>query len=173
MHRDAAPGGAGRRVLNLPLAMELPRYVGTAFLIGTAAVLAVWRSTRSTSSRKTAVMDSPLQLWTALQLTALFQVVLLVILAVQAHWSPRALVATSAVVGLTDLDALTLSLARSAALPTDIPLAGVALVAGILSTTRLKLGVAAIVGRGTFRAVTAGTLGAMAIALVATLISQR
>lgn len=156
-------------VLNLPLALELPRYVGPAFLIGTAVLLAVWRSTRSTSSRKTAVTDSPLQLWTALQLTAFFQVVLFVILAVQAHWSSRALVATSAVVGLTDLDALTLSLARSAALPADIPLASVALVAGILSNTLLKLGVAAIVGRGTFRAVTAGALGAMAIAIAAAL----
>jgi len=155
-------------VLNPSLAKELPRYVGLAFLLGTAVVLAAWRSNTAPST-KAAVTDSPLQLRAALQMTALFQVVLFVIIAVQARWGSEALVATSALVGLTDLDALTLSLARTAVSPADIPPAGVALVAGILSNTLLKLGVAAIVGRGTFRAVAAGALGAMAVLMAATL----
>ncbi|MEQ1573779.1 MAG: MgtC/SapB family protein [Vicinamibacterales bacterium] len=157
-------------VLNPSLALELPRYVGLAFLIGSAIVLVAWRSrTSSSGSEKVAATDSPLQLRAALQMTALFQVVLFVILAVQARWSSQALVATSAFVGLTDLDALTLSLARTAASPADIPLAGVALVVGILSNTLLKLGVAVVVGRGTFRTVSAGALGAMAVAMAAML----
>jgi hypothetical protein len=72
-------------------------------------------------------------------MTALFQVVLFVILAVQSRWSSQALVATSAFVGLTGLDALTLSLARSTTSAGDIPLASVALVAGIVSNMLLKL----------------------------------
>jgi uncharacterized membrane protein (DUF4010 family) len=113
--------------------------------------------------------DSPLQLRAALQMTALFQVVLFVILAVQARWSSEALVATSALVGLTDLDALTLSLARSTADAGAVPTAAFALVTGILSNTVLKLMVAVIVGHGWFRAATAGGLGAIALALSAAL----
>jgi len=93
------------------------------------------------------------------------------VLTVQARWGSGALVATSALVGLTDLDALTLSLARSAPLPADIPPAIMALVAGILSNTLLKLGVAVVVGRGWFRTATAGALGAMALTILAVLIA--
>jgi uncharacterized membrane protein (DUF4010 family) len=108
----------------------------------------------------------------ALQMTAMFQVVLFAIIAVQNRWGSEALVATSAFVGLTDLDALTLSLARSARTPEAIGPASVALVAGILSNTCLKLAVAAAVGRGWFRVVTSGVLGAMALALAAVLIAD-
>jgi uncharacterized membrane protein (DUF4010 family) len=146
----------------------LPAYVGPAFIIGLAVVLATWRAGTPTATQAV-LNDSPLQLRAALQMTALFQLVLFIIAAVQARWSSEALVATSAFVGLTDLDALTLSLARTAASPPDIPSATVALVAGILSNTLLKLGVAAIVGRGSFRAVTAASLGAMAVLMAATL----
>jgi uncharacterized membrane protein (DUF4010 family) len=82
------------------------------------------------------IADSPLQLRAALQMTALFQVVLFVILGVQARWGSTALVATSAIVGLTDLDALTLSLARSAVTPAMVQTAAVALAIGILLPTR-------------------------------------
>jgi uncharacterized membrane protein (DUF4010 family) len=96
-------------------------------------------------------------------MTALFQVVLFLILAVQARWSTEALVATSALVGLTDLDALTLSLARSTVEAGALPTAAVALVAGVLSNTVLKLTVAVVVGRGRFRILTAGGLAAIAL----------
>jgi uncharacterized membrane protein (DUF4010 family) len=155
-------------VLNPSLAAELPRYVGPAFLIGTAVVLAARRQDSPPSSAA-AVTDSPLHLRAALQMTALFQVVLFVVLVVQSRWSSEALFATSAFVGLTDLDALTLSLARTAGSAADIAPASVALVGGILANTLLKLVVAAIVGRGAFRAVTVGALGAMAIAIVVAL----
>jgi len=77
--------------------------------------------------------------------------------------------ATSAVVGLTDLDALTLSLARNAAVSGAASSAATALVVGMLSNTLLKMGVAVVVGRGSFRTATAAGLGAMAAALAAAL----
>lgn len=154
-------------VLNPALARTLPSYLGPAFVVGTLVVLAGWRGARSAAADDEA--GSPLQVRAALQMTALFQVVLFVILAVQERWSSEALVATSAFVGLTDLDALTLSLARSTPAGPDILPAGIALVAGVLSNTCLKLAVAVVVGRGQFRAVTAGALGAIAVAVVATL----
>jgi uncharacterized membrane protein (DUF4010 family) len=74
-------------------------------------------------------------------------------------------VATSAIVGLTDLDALTLSLARSTVEAGAVPTAAFALAVGVLSNTLLKLIVAVVVGRGWFRVATAGGLGAIALAL--------
>jgi uncharacterized membrane protein (DUF4010 family) len=156
-------------VLNPSLAAALPVYIGLPFVIGAAVVFGVWRAALPASV--TGDLDgSPLRVGAALQMTAMFQVVLFAIFAVQARWGSTALVATSAFVGLTDLDALTLSLARSSSQPAAIPQATIALVAGILSNTLLKLAVAGVMGRGLFRAVTAATLGAMAIALAVLLL---
>lgn len=156
-------------VLNPVLALELPRYAGPAFAIGAVAVLVSWRA-RAPASIHGAIPDSPLHLRAALQMTALFQVVLFVILFVQDRWGSEALVATAAFVGLTDLDALTLSLARSAAASGDVSPAALALVAGILSNTLLKLTVAVVLGRGSFRTATAAMLGAMGLAMAVTLV---
>lgn len=154
-------------VLNPSLARTLPFYLGPAFVVGVLIVLAGWRDRRTTPA--TEERGSPLRVRAALQMTAIFQVVLFAILFVQARFSSDALVATSVFVGLTDLDALTLSLARGTALA-DIPPASVALVAGVLSNTGLKLAVAMVVGRGPFRAATAGALGAIAAAVVVMLV---
>ena len=151
-------------VLNPRLAMALPRYVGPAFLIGVVAVLLAWRRNTPVSSPESPA-DSPLQLRAALQMTALFQLVLFVILAVQSRWGSEALVATAAFVGLTDLDALTLSLARTSIAVADISPSAIALVAGILSNTLLKLVVALVVGRGLFRVATTLALTAMAVVM--------
>jgi hypothetical protein len=64
---------------------------------------------------------------------------------------------------------LTLSLARSSVETEAVPTAAFALVVGILSNTMFKLIVAVVVGRGWFRAATAGGLGAIALALSAAL----
>lgn len=157
--------------LNPALARELPRYLTLAFSIGALVVLALWRWTApvpTTDDKE----ESPLQVRAALQMTAIFQVVLFAILAVQARWGSQALVATSAFVGLTDLDALTLSLARSSRQTGEVSFAAIALVAGVLSNTFLKLFVAVAVGRGWFRVATGGTLGAMAaVTIVAVLLA--
>ena len=78
--------------------------------------------------------------------------------------------ATSVFVGMTDLDALTMSLARSG-ISADGDVAGVviALVAGIISNTVVKLALALVVGRGTFRAVTVASLAALAAMMTASL----
>ena len=75
-----------------------------------------------------------------------------------------------AVVGMTDLDALTASIAQSARASGDIPLYARALASGMLANTLLKLTVALVVGRGAFRWATALGLGAMAVAIGLSLI---
>jgi uncharacterized membrane protein (DUF4010 family) len=159
-------------VLNPALAVTLPRHAGPAFVIGAATVLVAWRANVAHSGPAD-VLESPLNLRAALKMTGLFQVILFLILLVQSRWGSEALVATSAVVGLTDLDALTLSLARGAATPASVPIATVALITGILSNTLLKMAVAVFLGRGLFRAVTAAGLGAMALTITAALMLWR
>jgi uncharacterized membrane protein (DUF4010 family) len=153
-------------VLNPALAAELPRRLAAPFVIGVAVTLAAWRINKPSHGQRDDA--SPLGVAAALQMTALFQVVLFVILAVQSRWGSQALVATSAFVGLTDLDALTLSLARSTTAD-GLGLAATALIAGIISNTVLKLAVAVVIGRGAFRAITGFSLASMAIALLAAL----
>ena len=79
---------------------------------------------------------------------------------------------TAALVGLTDLDALTFSLAQSASTAALVPAATVALTVGILSNTTFKLLMALIVGRGRFRVTTSLVLGGMAVATALTLVAD-
>ena len=72
--------------------------------------------------------------------------------------------------GLTDVDALTLSLARSQTAATGSSAVVEALAAGVLANTVLKMIVASAVGRGAFRAVTVPALGAMAVAMFVALL---
>ena len=156
-------------VLNLPLAAAVIPFALPAFAIGVIALIAAWRLNEPASAEPS-VNHSPLQLRAALQMTGLFQLVLFVVFAVRSRWGSDALVATSAFIGLTDLDALTLSLARSSLQSDAIPAATVALVTGVVSNTLLKLLVAVAIGRGLFRVMTALVLGVMALAMTVALL---
>jgi uncharacterized membrane protein (DUF4010 family) len=153
-------------VLNPALALRLLRYTVPSFALGMALLLLLWRSDGKATNGATAPSDSPLQLRAALQMTLMFQLVLLAIAGVRARFGAQALITTSVLVGLTHLDALTLSLAR-----TTVPAGGVdglalALASGIVSNTLVKLALALVIGRGTFRNLTVLTLGAMALLIV-------
>lgn len=155
-------------VLNQELAWRLPPYVWPSLLIGTAVTLIIGRRVPS-SAELDVVVDSPLQLGAALKMAGLFQLVLFAVVWVQQQWS-SGLVLTSVLVGLTDVDALTLSLARSQTAATGSSAVVEALAAGVLANTVLKMIVASAVGRGAFRAVTVPALGAMAVAMFVALL---
>ena len=156
-------------VLNPRLAAGIVPHLVPALGIGLVVIAAVWR--RSTTAVPSAAANqSPLDLRSALQMAGLFQVVLFVILIAQARWGTGALVPTSMFVALTDLDALTLSLARSTAAMPGVQPAVVALCAGIVSNTLLKLVVSMAVGRGAYRVLTVVTLGAMAALITGSLL---
>jgi uncharacterized membrane protein (DUF4010 family) len=71
--------------LNPALSSQLPQYLGLAFVIGTTVVLVAWR-VASAEAVPESSSDSPLQLRAALQMTALFQIVLFIILSVRLGW---------------------------------------------------------------------------------------
>ena len=103
-------------------------------------------------------------------MTALFQAVLFLIHFVQSRFGASGVVVTGALVGLTDMDALTLSMSRQAAAGSDLDVAALALATGIVSNTIVKLLISVIVGRGLFRTHVGIGLAAIAAALVTTML---
>jgi uncharacterized membrane protein (DUF4010 family) len=88
-----------------------------------------------------------------------FQVALTVIAAVRERWGATGVYATATVLGLTDVDALTMSMSRlDGGMSTE--LAASAITIGILANTGLKLTVGASLGGASFRRVVVpGLLG--------------
>ena len=119
-------------------------------LVGAALVAVGWSRNVKHSSEPNAVSRSPLQLWSAIRMAALFQVAIFVLSLARTSWGATGLYGTSALLGLTDVDALTAAVSRprSGVEPTD---AAHAIAIGILANTALKLGVSVSLGKGAFR----------------------
>lgn len=113
---------------------------------------------------------NPLQIGAALQMAVLFQVVLSLVSLAELWFGEAGLYASAGVLGLTDVDALTISMAQRASDGTAVTVAAAALVLGILTNTVVKTMIALVVGRGGFRTLATLGLAAMAASLGAWLI---
>lgn len=111
---------------------------------------------------------SPLRFWFAIRLAIVFQLAIMAITFVRSIWAVEGLYATSVVLGLTDVDALTVSMSTPSAsiLPT---IAARAIATGILANTVVKFSISAVVGSGRFRLMACSILFAMAAAIGAAL----
>jgi len=164
-------------VLNPAVSAELVPFVVPAGLIGAAVVALAWRFSKNwdTSNELEAPVSwlapdekNPLRLWVAIRLAIIFQVALMAVTYVRQMWDVKGLYSTAVVLGLTDVDALTVSM--STASTNILPLiAARAIAAGILANTVVKLGISVAVGSGRYRLISAGVLLAMAVAIAATL----
>lgn len=94
---------------------------------------------------------SPLRLGSAILLALGFQVVLLLMAFVRERFGEVGVLTSSALLGLTDMDALTLSMTRLAAEPEMLRLAALAMAVGVFSNTILKLAAVVTVGQAEFR----------------------
>lgn len=112
---------------------------------------------------------NPLRLGSAILLAIGFQAVLIVMNLVRAQFGGAGVLASSALLGLTDMDALTLSMGRLAA-EEGVLLAATAMAIGVLANTVLKLSVVVALGTGEFRRRTSLALLAIALASVAGLL---
>jgi uncharacterized membrane protein (DUF4010 family) len=141
---------------------DLVRLLAAPFLVGVVAALA--RRSAPPGESPAPAADNPLQLGAAIQMVVLFQLVWMVIDVAQRWFGDAGLVGSSLVLGLTDVDALTSSLAIRArtVLPADVAASAIAL--GIVSNTMLKIGLTLAIGRRDFWVRTALPLAAMAIA---------
>jgi len=158
--------------LNPSLVPVLVPYLLAPALVAAAAV-ALGASLRSEIGGSSPVKErNPLQLSAALQMAALFQVVMVIVKAAQTAFGPAGVLTTSAALGLTDVDALTVSMARGVTGMVTPETAALAIAIGILANTALKAVIALTLGAGRFRAIVGGTLllmilaGALSIALL-------
>jgi uncharacterized membrane protein (DUF4010 family) len=119
-------------------------------VIGVVLFVIGWRSDRSAPSPAPVDDVNPLHLGAAIRMAIAFQVAMVLISLVQRAWGTAGVYTTAAVLGLTDVDALTVSMSRPEAvlLPS---IAAHAIAIGILANTLLKLAVAVVLGRLTFR----------------------
>jgi uncharacterized membrane protein (DUF4010 family) len=155
-------------VLNLAVARLLLLYLTAPFVIGAVALVLGWRKTAE-PVRQPERPSNPLQIGPALQMAALFQLVLFAVGAASRAFGNRGLLLSGAVLGLTDVDALTISMTTT---PASIGAPGVAAQAiaiGILANCLVKIGLAVALGTADFRRLTGAILGAMAAAILVSL----
>jgi uncharacterized membrane protein (DUF4010 family) len=151
-------------VLDHRVAVALLPYVVPPFVLG-LGIVTVWlrRSPGATSGGEDTT--NPLQIGPALQMAVVFQVVLFVVAVVRTWFGAGGLLATGAVLGLTDMDALTISMSKAAASGLDPQVAAQAIAIGIVANSAMKAGIAAALGTREFAARTGGALAVMAAAL--------
>jgi uncharacterized membrane protein (DUF4010 family) len=147
-------------LLEPALGVVLAPFLAPAFVVGTGVVATVlWRARRGTPIAdetasplvEPAESRNPLGLARSLQMAAAFQVVLFVLAWVQAEVGMPGVLTTAAVLGLTDVDALTLSMARLGTDAAQRHLAATAIGIGVLSNTLLKLCLTLALGTSAFR----------------------
>lgn len=155
-------------VLNSDVAREVLFYVVPAFLTGAAISLALARDSTSVESEAPDVRN-PLRLASALQMAVVFELAIIVIGYARAVWGSSGLVGSSVVFGLTDLDALTVSMNRLPGAHAVAAMAARGIGIGILANTIVKLGIVLLVGQRQFKRLTAGGLSLTAIVLLAVL----
>ena len=156
-------------VLNPGLALGLLRYLAPPFVVGLLIVLTgIRRSHESPTSVETPA--NPLQIGTALQMAAMFQIVLFVVNLARTFWGDIGLITSGVVLGLTDMDALTISMARGATSGIPLDVAAQAIAIGTISNTAFKMVLAAAFGAARFRWMVTASLAAMALVTGASLV---
>ena len=151
-------------VLDSAVSRALLPHLMAPFALGALAVgLSLGRS--SDVSRSIDAPTNPLQIGPALQMALTFQVVLFAVSWMRRIFGNPGLLVSGAILGLTDVDALTISMTRSAAEGITPGVAAQAIAIGILANTLLKLTLAAVLGTPLFRRLTGLVLAAMALAI--------
>lgn len=157
--------GLATLVLHPPLARLLLWYLLPPFLFGLGVLALSRRSLDGGQDESAERPANPLQLTAALQMAVLFQVVLMGVELMRRMWGTSGVLLSGAVLGLTDVDALTFSMARAADSGLALHVAARAIVTGLIANTGLKLLLAMTLGGRTFRNLVAASLSGMALAL--------
>lgn len=138
-------------VLELGVAVRLLPYVAPPAMVGSAFTAWALIRTRPTGAADPAPLRSPLRLGSAIPMALAFQLVLLVVPYAELLWGRRGVLGSAALLGLTDLDALTFAMARFGAGDGPAGLAARAIAVGVLSNTAVKLALTLGLGSAAFR----------------------
>lgn len=155
-------------VLNPSVSIALVRYLIAPFFV--AAFIAWWgirKNKRATSSEL--LPPNPLQFTSSLQMAVLFQAVLFGVRWAQRIWGQPGVLLSAGALGLTDVDALVVSMAKDTGAQLPAMLAAKAIAIGVVTNTFLKFWIAIAIGVGQFRRIAAIGLLAIAAACIASL----
>jgi uncharacterized membrane protein (DUF4010 family) len=150
-------------VIDAAVLPALSYYLAAPFVAALAALLLSWRSLGD-AHPSPRTLKNPLQFRAAIEMAVLFQVVLFVVFYVRNAVGESGLLASGFVLGLTDMDALTLSMTRSVSTGTSIEGAARAIAVGVVANSIMKAGIAAVVGSPHFKWHAGASLAAMAAA---------
>jgi uncharacterized membrane protein (DUF4010 family) len=151
-------------VLSPALALALAPYAAPGLLVGLLASAATLRRS-PTSDQALPEPTNPLQFRTAVQMAVVFQIVVSLVHVLRSRLGDQGLLLTGALVGLTDVDAATFSMARAVVDGLAPAVAAKAVGAGMLANTVLKLALALVIGRGAFRIAAGIGLAAISLAV--------
>lgn len=141
-------------ILNPEVARRLLLVLAPPLVVGIVlVVLAVRRPGPSASTAPESETRSPLGLWSSIQMAVALQIVLIALEWVQRQWGMGGVITSAAVLGLADMDALTLAMNRMASDAATARLAATAIGVGVLSNTLLKLTLTVSLGNAPFRRV--------------------
>ncbi|MHB1225075.1 MAG: MgtC/SapB family protein, partial [Gemmatimonadaceae bacterium] len=155
-------------ILNAGMAARLVPFLLPPLMVGIALIGLGLVSRRAEAHGSTATereeVRSPLGLWSAIQMTVAFQAVLVALEYVQRLWGAEGLITSAAVLGLTNMDALTLAMSRLGTDSGEVALGAMAIAVGVLANTVLKLGLTLSLGTSPFRRVAATGLVLLLVA---------
>lgn len=149
-------------VIDLRVAGWLVPYLAPVAIAGAAlTALSWWRADAHTPALDLP-RGSPLRLRLAIQMALAFQVAMVAVEFAQKRWALPGLYATAAFLGLTDVDALTVSMSRA---PDGLleQVAARAIAVGILANTLFKSALSLLFGDAAFRRFAAAGLMVMAV----------
>src|SRR5881628_3783416 len=140
-------------------------------MMGAAAAIAAWISLRrgaSAAKAESVRLRNPFSLTEASKFAAFFTVVLLVVKFVQIRFPGKGLYMVAGLAGLTDVDAITLSMAEYAR-SGDARVAVNAIVLASLTNTTVKCGIVAVLGGTVLRRAVLIATGAILVAAIGTI----
>jgi uncharacterized membrane protein (DUF4010 family) len=139
-------------------ALLVPLGLPFGIMAAVAAVAAGFFYLRGARTHRVAAADTtevplrnPFSLWEAIKFCALFAVVLLLVKLTQTNFEAHGLYLVAALAGLTDVDAITLSMAGYAQQSGDAATAVGAIVIAALTNTLVKCGFVVVLGSGELR----------------------
>jgi uncharacterized membrane protein (DUF4010 family) len=148
---------AATAILNPQVVLPLARLLALPAVVAAAVAVVGARSVQPSTASASAD-GNPLQLRAALQMGLLFQGVLMAVYALREAFGASGVYSSAAVLGLTDVDALTVSMARDVAGAISPQVAATAIAIGVLSNTAMKLGLAVYFGSARFRLIAGSAL---------------
>lgn len=152
-------------ILNSNLVGTAAIFLAPVFVVGVVLLLLVWRSLKGEGDTDgLPPATNPLQLKSAIQMAVGFQLVLLLLGFANRQFGQAGVFASAALLGLTDMDALTFGMNKLAENADLIGLAAQAITIGVIVNSLVKAILSVVLGSPKFRWMTLLALAAQAAA---------